>query len=284
MRPTWHFVTPTDILWMLELTAPRVRAALAYADRQLGLDKLTLRRTRSILRKALQGDRQLTRAELAPILSKAGVPVNGLRLGHLMMHAELDGVICSGARKGKQFTYALLEERAPQAQTLDHDRALIELTRRYFRSHGPATARDFVWWSGLTMTEARRGIEAIGAEFEHETVVDQTYWFPKSEPVRSPASAAYLLPSYDEYTVGYTDRSAIFDGAYTEKLGSRGSILTQTLLLDGRAAGTWKRTLKKNEVLIDVAPFTVLDKVRNRAVIMAAREYGRFLGLPVVLS
>ncbi|HEY3476744.1 MAG TPA: winged helix DNA-binding domain-containing protein [Anaerolineales bacterium] len=284
MRPTWHFVTPADIGWMLELTAPRVRAALAYIDRQLGMDQLTFRRTRSVLEKTLKGNHQLTRAELAPILSKAGVPVDGLRLGHLMMHAELGGVVCSGARKGKQFTYALLEERAPQAKTLERDQALVELTRRYFRSHGPATAQDFVWWSGLTMTDARRGIEALGSEFENETVKDQTYWFPKSGLGESSSSAAYLLSNYDEYTVGYTDRSAIFDGAHADKLGSRESILTQTLLIDGRVAGTWKRTLKKNEVVIDVAPFTVLNKAQNQAVIAAAREYGRFLGLPVVLS
>jgi hypothetical protein len=284
MRPTWHFVSPTDIRWMRELTAPRVRAALAPMDRQLGMDKSIFRQAKSVLSKALQGNRQLTRAELAPILNEAGVPVDGLRLGHLLMHAELDGIICSGARKGKQFTYALLEDRAPQAKTLDRDQALVELTRRYFRSHGPATARDFVWWSGLTMTDVRRGIEAIGSEFKHETVGDRTYWLPKSRPVSQPSSRAYLLPSYDEYTVGYTDRSAIYDGANTDKLGSRESILTQTILIDGRIAGTWKRTLKKSEVVIDLAPFTMLDQAQSRAVVAAARKYGRFIGLPAVLS
>jgi hypothetical protein len=283
MRPTWHFVTPTDILWMLELTAPRVRAALAHMDRQLALDQATFKKSNTVLKKVLRGNQQLTRLELAPILNKAGIPVDGLRLGHLMMHAELDGVVCSGARKGKQFTYALLEERAPQAVVLQWDHALVELTRRYFRSHGPATLQDFVWWSGLTVTNARTGIEAVSLEFAHEIVGNQTYWFPRSTFTKSPSPSAYLLPSYDEYTVGYTDRSAIFDGAHKEKLGAREGMLTQTILLDGQIAGIWKRTLRKKEVVIEVSPFMMLKKAQNQAIIAAARQYGKFLELPVLL-
>ncbi|HEX6034396.1 MAG TPA: crosslink repair DNA glycosylase YcaQ family protein, partial [Anaerolineales bacterium] len=119
MRPTWHFVTPEDIRWMLDLTAPRIKTAMAHMDRQLGLDKSILKKSIAALRKALQGNQHLTRAELAPILEKAGVSVDGYRMGQLMGHAELDRVICSGGRKGKQFTYALLEERAPQSKSLE---------------------------------------------------------------------------------------------------------------------------------------------------------------------
>jgi hypothetical protein len=143
MRPTWHFVTPADIRWMLELTAPRVRALLAYNDRQLGLDQVTFKKSSAVLEKALQNNQQLTRGELTPILEKAGIAVEGLHLGQLLTHAELDGLVCSGPRKGKQFTYALLEERAPEARLLEREAALAELSRRYFHSHGPATLQDF---------------------------------------------------------------------------------------------------------------------------------------------
>src|SRR5512141_1191648 len=132
MRPTWHFVTPADIRWMLALTAPRVLSLLAYGDRLLGLDKTALKQSNAVLAKALKGGRQLMRSELKPILQKNGFHTEGLHLGHLLIHAELDGVICSGGKRGKQFTYALLDERAPQAKSLEREEALAELTKRYF--------------------------------------------------------------------------------------------------------------------------------------------------------
>jgi hypothetical protein len=284
MRPTWHFVTPTDIRWMLDLTAPRIKTAMAHLDRQLGLDKSILKKSNTTLKKALQGYRHLTRSELASILKKAGVSVNGYRMGQLMGHAELDQVICSGVRKGKQFTYALLEERAPQAKRLDREEALAELTKRYFRSHSPATLQDFVWWSGLTTADARKGMEAVKSEFEQETIAGQIYWFSAPTLTESSSSFAYLLPNYDEYTVGYRDRSAIFDRSHIDKLSAfRESILTQVMIINGEVSGTWKRTLKKNEVIIEFASFTALTKEENQAVVAAAQQYGKFLELPVVL-
>jgi hypothetical protein len=270
---------------MLDLTAPRVKTAMAHMDRQLGLDKSVLKKSNAALKKALQENQQLTRSELAPILKKAGIAVDGYRMGQLMGHAELDQVVCSGGRKGKQFTYALLEERAPQARRLERDEALAELTRRYFRSHGPATLQDFVWWSGLTTTYARKGMEAVKPEFEQETIADQTYWFSASTSAKNLSDSSYLLPSYDEYTVGYRDRSAIFDPAHIDKLSAfRESILTQVIVINGQISGTWKRTPKKKEVLIELAPFTVLTKEQNQAVIAAAQRYGEFLQLPLVLG
>ena len=285
LRPTWHFVTPVDIRWMLALTAPRVRAAMAYMNRQLGLDTAIFKKSNAVLIKALQGNKQLTRPELGQILQKAGVPMDGLRLAHLMARAELDGIICSGARRGKQFTYALLDERAPQAKTLEHDEALAELTRRYFTSHGPATLQDFVWWSGLTTTEARKGIEFVKSQFEREVVGDQTYWFIASGFTGKRSSTVHLLPDYDEYTVGYTDRTAIFDNSHTDKLDARGSILAQySIMINGQVAGTWKRAIKKNEVVIELVPFTMLTDDQSQAIIAATQQYGKFLGLPVVLT
>jgi hypothetical protein len=285
MRPTWHFVTPADIRWMLELTAPRVRAAMAYMNRQLGLDTATFKKSNSVLAKALQGNKNLTRSELGKILQKAGVPVEGLRLGHLMGRAELDGVICSGARRDKQHTYGLLDERAPQVKTLERDEALAELTKRYFRSHGPATLQDFVWWSGLTINDARKGIDILKPQLESETMDRQTYWFVPSATKKKSSPTLHLLPDYDEYTVGYTERTSIFDIAHTDKLDSRGSILFQyAILMDGLVAGTWKRVIKKNEVVIHIVIFTTLTNDQNQTIIAAAQQYGKFLELPVVLA
>ena len=173
MRPTWHFVAPADIRWMQALTGPRVQALNAYYARKNELDGKTVARSRGGDRtRRSAGGRHRTRPELAAALGKAGIPAAGQRLAYLMMSAELDQVICSGPRRGKQFTYALLDERAPRARVLPRDEALGELTRRYFTSHGPATLRDYVWWSGLTMKDARRGVEIAGRALVQETFGD----------------------------------------------------------------------------------------------------------------
>jgi hypothetical protein len=162
LRPTWHFVTPADIRWLLAVTKPRVHALNAYMYRQCELDETLLRRSSDVLANALVGGRQLTRTELGASLAQAGIVAEGIRLGYIIHYAELEAVICSGARRGKQFTYALLEERAPQAKRLDPDAALAELAKRYFTSHGPATLKDLTWWSSLTLAEARMAVELAG--------------------------------------------------------------------------------------------------------------------------
>jgi hypothetical protein len=210
MRPTWHFVLPNDVRWLLKLTGPRIRAGLVARYRQLGLDDTVAERADAAFAAALKGGRQMTRTELGDLLAAAGISPEGQRLPHLLMRAELDGLIVSGPRRGKQFTYALLEERVPKAPVLDRTEALAELTRRYFRSHGPAQVQDFTWWSGLTVADARVGIELAGSALAHETIDGKDYWFDAAAgaPV-SAAGVAHLLPNFDEYTVGYRDRGAM---------------------------------------------------------------------------
>ncbi len=284
MRPTWHFVAPTDIRWLLALTAPRVKAILAHYDRQLELDDAVFLQSNTALTKALECGKQLTRTELASVLQQVGIEAkNGQRLTHLMMHAELDGVICSGARRGKQFTYALLDERTPQTEPFDHDEALAEFIRRYFTSHGPATLQDFAWWSGLTAAETKDGLHMNTSQLLHETIDGQTYWFAEtisSTPDTSPT--VYLLPNYDEYTVSYKDRSAILAVPHTSKLDTRSSSpFNHVIVLNGRIAGIWKRTLEKDKVQVILNPFTQFSDAETRAVAAVADHYGAFLELPV---
>ncbi len=281
MRPTWHFVTPADIRWMLALTAPRVLAAIAYYDRVHELDGATFIKSNAVLTKALQGGKHLTRTELASELQQAGFAIDNLqRLGHIIMHAELDGIICSGARRGKQFTYALLDERVPPNRALDRNEALAEFVGRYFTSHGPATLQDFVWWSGLTTVDAKAGLEMVSSQLIHEVVDGQTYWFSTSAPPAHDLSQTiYLLPNFDEYTVAYTDRSAVIDDSDMAKFDTRGNVLNNTIVLDGRVIGTWKRTLKKDTVIVAPNLFTSLTEAETSALVAAANRYGAFLGL-----
>jgi hypothetical protein len=193
MRPTWHFVSPLDIRWILELTASRVKAVLATPFRKAGLDVETLSRSRVALEQALEGGRSLTRAELRTAFERAGIPGLDQRFPYLLTQAELDGLICSGPRKGKQFTYALLAERAPQARTLERGEAVAELAKRYFTSHGPATLQDFAWWSGRTIADARVGLEANPSPLHPEVIAGKTYWLagqlpPDAELSRPPAA------------------------------------------------------------------------------------------------
>jgi len=281
LRPTWHFVSPADIRWLLTLTAPRVHAVNGSMYRKLGLDKVTFKRSNDVLGKALQGGKHLTRDELKDALEHSGIDtVSGLRMSYFMMYAELEGIVCSGPRRGKQFTYALLEERAPQARNLGRKQALAELSRRFFASRGPATDQDFAKWSGLTLSEARDGLDAVKNGFERETRDGNAYWFLRPRvPLISDSSAAYLLSVYDEYISSYKDRSAINAHHLAELFSGMGNALQYVVILDGQLVGTWKRMLKKDSVIVKVSLFTDIPEAGRQAIMQAAQQYSLFLGL-----
>lgn len=285
LRPTWHFITPADIRWLLALTGPRVQARNGPMYRRLELDDDLLKRTDALLAAALQGGQQLTRQELRAILQDAGIITEGgQRLNYIVMHAELDGVICSGARRGKQLTYALLDERVPPAKPLERDEALAELARRYWTSRGPATVHDFAKWSGLAVADARRGIEAIEAHLVHEVVDGRSYWFPVSaSPVDDIFPRVDLLSIYDEYVSGYRDRSAVIIKEHAARLVGLGNALTYIIVIDGQIVGTWRRAIDKQIIHIRTNPFIHLTKTQESAVVATAQRHGAFFGLPVVL-
>lgn len=286
MRPTWHFVAPEDIRWLLALTAPRVEMANGSMYRKMELDEKTFRRSNDAIARSLQGGNQLTRDELRERLAAAGIATSGeQRMAYLMMHAELQGVVCSGARRGRQFTYALLEERVPPAPQLDRDEARARLASRYFKSRGPATVHDFAKWSGLTVSDARRGLDTVQEELAHETVEGTMYWFPPSStPGRRDSPTVDLLSIYDEYISSYRDRSAVANPEYAHRLGALGNALTAVVLLDGRIVGTWKRTLHTASVAIETDIYPHLSRTQREAVAAATERYGAFLGLPVDLA
>lgn len=287
MRPTWHFVAPADLRWLLELTAPRVHAISAHRYRDLQLNDAVFRKSHAVMTRALQGGRHLTRTELGDALQRARIDTKmPQRLAYLLMRAELDAVICSGPRRGKQFTYALLEERVPPGVTLERDEALRELVVRYFATRGPATPQDFSWWSGLTVRDAKRGIAAAGSALESITVEGTVYW--SGDPggwKRIAAPMAHLLPNYDEFFIGFRNRSAI--GLAIDTSGTHGPLnaLTQhVMLVDAQLVGGWKRTLAASAVTVELTPVVPLTRDRRAAVSAAARRFGEFLELPVEIA
>ena len=283
LRPTWHLVSRDDIRWMLDLTAGRVRRQMAYGDRGAGLDDETFARSNRVLVAALDAGRQLTRAELRDTYAGAGMRVTDPgALNRLTMRAELDGVICSGAMRGRQHTYALLDERAPAAPSIPREEALARLAARYFAGHGPATVKDFAWWSGLPVGDATTGAHTAEPALAQETHGSNTYWYASTIPTRRPKTRpqAHLLPNYDEYTVGYADRSPVIALADLPRLRARDdSIFTNVVLVNGLIVGTWGRTLGTTDVRITVNRLRMLDVDEIAAIEAAAIRYGAFLRL-----
>ena len=283
LRPTWHFCSPADIGWMLQLTGPRVHRHLANYTRRRGLESRTLTRVTTLFERALGDGQPLTRAELGGVLKEAGITLDSLQLALAAVYAELEGVICSGPRRGRKFTYALLSERASGTRRLSREESLAELTHRYLASHGPATVRDFVWWSSLTAADARRGLDMIGArQHAHDGL---TYWrVPGARAMASPRPTVRLLPIYDEYLVSYRDRVAVPHSSSTVGSGTATVTFRHALVISGQVAGTWNTGAHPAGVAVKVTPSRRLTRTEQRGVEAAADRYGRFLGREILLT
>jgi hypothetical protein len=279
LRSTLHFVAAADVHWLLEFLGPRIVATAGLRHEQFGLDKTVLTRIRKVLVKALQSDQQLTRDEIYTLLQRARISVEGQRGYHILWRMGVDRIICFGARRGKQQTFTLLEEWSPKVRALDSDAALAELTLRYFQGHGPATLPDFVWWSGLKISDARIGLAMVSAKLESVTVNDTVYWMNPATLGRT-GPVVSLLPGFDEYLLGYRDRSAALDPFDAQKIqpGSNG-IFAATIAINGKITGTWKRVFAKKSVAISTELFRSLTKAEARALEEAMGRYCEFLGM-----
>jgi hypothetical protein len=284
LRPTWHFVTPQDIRWMLALTAPRVNVATSYYYREFNLDDVFFEKSNAVIAMAVRNGNYKTRKELNAILEEHGMGGSPQRLGLIIMRAELDAIICSGPMRGKQFTYALLDERAPHLPSLSTDEACAHLAERYFKSHGPATLKDFVWWSGLTTKDARRGIEAADY-LTGEVVRDKTYWFDATlMKTSSMIDDMFLLQNYDEYIVSYNDRSILFDPRHIALLGPRTNpLFYNCMIFHGKIVGTWRQTIKAREVIVSWQLFNS-SSTQIQAAHSAFKNYEAFIEMPVRYS
>ncbi|HEY1947801.1 MAG TPA: winged helix DNA-binding domain-containing protein [Bryobacteraceae bacterium] len=284
LRGTLHFVAAADIRWMIALLAPGMIAKRAGLFRQLELNESVLALCRKLLVKALRGNRQLTRDALMSLLESAKITTASLRGYHILWQLAHEGLLCIAAREGKQQTFALLDEWVPLTlPSLERDAALAELALRYFCGHGPATLRDFVWWTGLKVSDAKSALESVSSQLSRQVLNDTAYWMPREcAALAETARAAYLLPGFDEYLLGYRDRGAVLDPLHSEKVVPGGNgVFQPTIVINGRVTGTWKRTLNKNAVVITANPFKPLKKTEQNAFAAAAERYARFIGLPL---
>lgn len=282
MRGTLHFVAPGDARWMLDLLAPRAAQRSQGRLRQLDIDAQVVAASAAVLARALEGGRRLTRAAVYETLERAGIATTGQRGIHILGQLAHQQVICLGPRAGKQHTFVLFDEWAPGAQSLPRDEALAELARRYFTGHGPATVRDMVWWSGLTVQDAKAGLAAAAPLLAREMIGGQEYYAaPDVPPAPADPREVHLLPPFDEFLVGYRDRSASLDVQHSGLVapGANG-IFNPIVVIGGRVVGTWKRTFVKDRVEIALRPFVAWEGEHVGALTAAAERYGQFVGRP----
>lgn len=286
LRPTWHFVLPADVRWMVALTGPRVLQSMAGRHRQLELDAATIDRAHDAFTRALAGGNHLTRTELGRVLTAAGIAPDGQRLPHLITAGELKALLVSGPFKGKKISYALMEERVARTQALDPDEALGRLARLYFVSHGPARLYDLVRWSSLTLADVRRGVEIAGDALAQRELDGVEYWFDATlgSPRLGPA-AAHLLPNFDEYTVAYADRSALHHPArpFQPERFAFSSILSNVVIIAGRVVGGWRRLNTPGWVRVEVRSLDGPSEADRALIERAGRRFSRFLERPVVI-
>jgi Winged helix DNA-binding domain len=284
MRGTLHLVAAADARWMTELMAPKAIRGMAARHRQLGLDEAVFDRARAALTQALHGDRQLTRPAANKVLEAIGIPADARR-NHIFGYLSQQSVLCIAAREGKQPTFALLEEWAPAARSLPRDESLAQLALRYFTGHGPATEQDLMWWSGLTAREVREGIALAASDLEQTMVDGVAHWCGPGAVPPVEKSRVDLLPSFDEYLLGYRDRGAVLDPAHAIGVNPGGNgIFNPIVVIGGRVRGTWRRAIKRDRVEIAATPFATFTQRERRAIAREAERYGAFLGLPVVAT
>lgn len=285
MRGTLHYVAAEDVRWMVALLTPRVRAQHTHRLRQLELDETDMARSRKVIGRALEGGRARTRADLLAEFEVAGISPEGQRGFHILGQLAMEGLICYGPRAGKEQTFVLVEEWLPPARFLAGEEALAEVARRYFTSHGPATVQDFVWWSGLTVKEARQALDLAKPHLVEERDGETSYWLaPEVAGVSDIPPMAYLLPMYDEYTVAYKDRSAVLSAEDAARPDAGNGIFRPPIVIGGQIVGTWTRTLRKTTVVVKPRLFRALSEEESEALNVATERYAAFLGLAGVLA
>ncbi|NJP07105.1 MAG: winged helix DNA-binding domain-containing protein [Chloroflexaceae bacterium] len=283
MRGTIHFVPPADAKWMLKLSAARMLAADGRRLSQLDLTHATMVQCETLLSNALGGGQRLTREAIMNLLEDAGISTAGQRGYHILWYLAQSGSICLGPMSGKQQTFVLLDEWVPHPRNLPREEALAELAARFFTSHGPATLADFARWSGLTIADARLGLQMNGSTFIATTINGTAYWLSAEDqmPNTSESGGVSFLPGFDEYILGYKDRSDVIAAEHAHKIvpGNNG-IFFPTIVIDGQIVATWKRKLKRKSIDITIDPFTPLGDW-TEPVRAAANAYSDFLGLPI---
>ncbi len=261
LRPTWHFVSAEDIHWMFDLSNPRLKPIYRSYAKTFGADESLIYRAVPVLERGLMGGKHLTKQEIGDTLLEQDIILDDGHLQLTISYAEMEGILINGRLKGNKQTFTLFEEWVPRRKTMSKEEALECLARRFFTSHGPATIDDFVWWSGLTMTQCRQAIEMIKADFICETINGRDFWM-KNDVKNPPADENYalLLPPFDEFVVSYKDRSEIIDDTHYGKVMTKNGLFSPTIILNGEIIGSWRKVTQKGSPRIELSFFEKTPK------------------------
>ena len=279
MRGTLHLISPELVRPVLRLCSPRIRQRVAGRHRQLEIDDAVIVRAGDIVAREVREHGPRTRQELYEAFASAGVRPDGQRGIHLIGQLARDGLICFGAHRGKQPTFVLLDDWVPHSVDVPDDEAAGELALRYFRSHGPATVHDFAWWSNLTVKEARDALDACSGALDHLDIDGTGFWFAAAA-VHDESAALHLLPSFDEFVIGYTDRSTVAPSEHLARVvpGNNGMFMPAVVDSDGRLIGTWRKTVTRSGLSVLAEPFPGVPAPEEPGFTAAVRQYGTFSG------
>lgn len=284
MRGTWHFIPAADVRWMQDLLAARLLPAIRRRSADFGFDEATVSRGRNLVVKTLEGGRSLPREQLVQRLAEAGFRVESQAGNHLLRRFGNEGLLCNGLMAGKEPTFTLRDEWVSKPAKLDRDAALAELALRYLRSHGPATLQDFVWWTGLSVSDARTAIAAADAKLTRRVISEREHWFTGDADAPT-VSAVELLPAFDEHLLGYENRSAVLDDDRADSVCPGGNgVFRPTLVMQGRVAGLWKKKESTKALTIEVQPYAVMSKAMRGETEKAIRRLGEFQGKPATVT
>ncbi len=283
MRGTLHFVAAGDLGWITALLAPGIIQGNARRYRQLELDKAVFSKSQAVLRRVMESSGPLIRSEIQAHFDQQGIPAQGQQLPYLLQRLALDGLICFGPLRGRQPTYVLLADWIGEQPVLDRREALALLASRYFASHGPASLQDFAWWSGLSAREARQAVDSA-ATLVALDVDGVRYWASGELPTAAAFECAHLLPPFDDYLLGYKDRSMVLDPAYAKQVNAGGGMPRPTVLVNGEILAVWSYQLKKQKLFISIHPFRKLASREVDLIAQAAAELGSFLSVSVEMD
>lgn len=282
LRPTWHLVAAEDLRWMLALSAPQVKTLHSALAKRAGVTEALVQASQAAFYALLSGGRTMTRPELTAAIMAMGIPAASDAMTHYLMFAEQDAVICSGPSSGGRSTYALVDERVPAQAACTREEAVARLAMTYFRSHGPATERDFAWWSGLNLTECRRGLAEAKRALTSITVGGETYWLDPAILDAAPEAARlHLLPAFDEYLISYRDRTAAIPVALQPQAFTSNGIFKPVIVQDGQVVGTWARRVARQAVHVEATWFAAAQASDRAALEAACHTLASFWGMPV---
>jgi hypothetical protein len=286
LRPTWHFVSAEDIYWMLDLSAPQVKRFTISAYKKYGYDDKKIDQVNATIEKLLAGNNHLTRDEIMQELNVKKTSSDDFLSAAIMMHAELDGLVCNGKMKGKQITYALLEERVSKPKNkLSKEEGLAKLVKQYFESHGPATLLDFSWWSGFSPTICKSVVNAIELQLNRITIDNQDYWIGKtSQSVDQFRESVHFLPAFDEILISYKTREASILMEHQSKAFTNNGIFKPIIVENGKVIGTWKRTIKKDHTKIETQFFNETERSKKQILFEGIKSFENYLETKIVIE